>query len=330
MVVAPALVPSTMTVLRSIPRRWMSAVVMSTPPKSPWSASAEGGHVVGLVVVARAPRGSNRPDAPRHGGLDGPVVARRGRRTCRRAGRVRRPRGSPSPMGPSSSSIPAPSCTRPGSSRQQPMPIDAIPPAGVPTSIWPMSVTPDAGARRASRRAGANDANGNLPTQHRRRRGRRRRTSSDPSLTRQRDVQGGGAMDVSTAAGGEDRRDRGHGPGGRAPGVRAGARQRGVSARPASTTPQARRRLEDAGVRCVVVDLLDGWRRAPSPPMPTTCSTSLSPRPTTGTSTCRPTAVGVAWLMEHHRNARAFLHCSSTAVYKPMGHHVFAEDRPPR
>jgi UDP-glucuronate 4-epimerase len=34
---------------------------------------------------------------------------------------------------------------------------------------------------------------------------------------------------------------------------------------------------------------------------------------------------GLAWLMEHHRAARAFLHCSTTAVYKPLGHHVFAE-----
>jgi len=33
-------------------------------------------------------------------------------------------------------------------------------------------------------------------------------------------------------------------------------------------------------------------------------------------------------LMEHHGDARAFLHCSSTAVYKPMGHHVFAETDP--
>jgi nucleoside-diphosphate-sugar epimerase len=32
--------------------------------------------------------------------------------------------------------------------------------------------------------------------------------------------------------------------------------------------------------------------------------------------------------MEHHRAARAFVHCSSTAVYQPMGHHVFAEDGP--
>ena len=32
--------------------------------------------------------------------------------------------------------------------------------------------------------------------------------------------------------------------------------------------------------------------------------------------------------MEHHRGARAFLHCSSTAVYKPEGHRVFDEDGP--
>ena len=35
---------------------------------------------------------------------------------------------------------------------------------------------------------------------------------------------------------------------------------------------------------------------------------------------------GLATLMEHHQGAAAFLHCSTTAVYKPMGHHVFAED----
>jgi UDP-glucuronate 4-epimerase len=37
-------------------------------------------------------------------------------------------------------------------------------------------------------------------------------------------------------------------------------------------------------------------------------------------------AGGVAWLMDHLRGARAFVHCSSTAVYRPMGHHVFHED----
>jgi UDP-glucuronate 4-epimerase len=37
---------------------------------------------------------------------------------------------------------------------------------------------------------------------------------------------------------------------------------------------------------------------------------------------------GVANLMEHHQTAAAFLHCSSTAVYRPEGHREFAEDAP--
>ncbi len=38
----PALVPSTITVPRSIPRRWMSDFVMRTPAKSPWWVSVGG------------------------------------------------------------------------------------------------------------------------------------------------------------------------------------------------------------------------------------------------------------------------------------------------
>ena len=37
---------------------------------------------------------------------------------------------------------------------------------------------------------------------------------------------------------------------------------------------------------------------------------------------------GVANLMEHHQHAEAFLHCSSTAVYRPEGHREFTEDAP--
>lgn len=37
---------------------------------------------------------------------------------------------------------------------------------------------------------------------------------------------------------------------------------------------------------------------------------------------------GVALLMERFRGARAFLHCSTTAVYQPDGHRAFAEDAP--
>ena len=35
---------------------------------------------------------------------------------------------------------------------------------------------------------------------------------------------------------------------------------------------------------------------------------------------------GLAYLMEHHQRATAFLHCSTTGVYKPEGHRVFDED----
>jgi UDP-glucuronate 4-epimerase len=37
---------------------------------------------------------------------------------------------------------------------------------------------------------------------------------------------------------------------------------------------------------------------------------------------------GLASLMEHHRGATAFLHCSSTAVYKPAGHQALDESAP--
>ncbi len=37
---------------------------------------------------------------------------------------------------------------------------------------------------------------------------------------------------------------------------------------------------------------------------------------------------GLALLMERFRTARAFLHCSTTAVYQPDGHRAFSEDDP--
>jgi UDP-glucuronate 4-epimerase len=37
---------------------------------------------------------------------------------------------------------------------------------------------------------------------------------------------------------------------------------------------------------------------------------------------------GLASLMEHHREARAFLHCSSAAVYRPAGHRLLDEGSP--
>jgi nucleoside-diphosphate-sugar epimerase len=37
---------------------------------------------------------------------------------------------------------------------------------------------------------------------------------------------------------------------------------------------------------------------------------------------------GLALIMEHYQNAKAFLHCSTTAVYQPDGHTEFSEDSP--
>jgi UDP-glucuronate 4-epimerase len=87
---------------------------------------------------------------------------------------------------------------------------------------------------------------------------------------------------------------------------------------------EARRRLEAAGVRCVVVDLLAGEPSA----LPADADYVLNFAVTKTNNwdvDLQANCGGLAWLMEHHRDARAFLHCSTTAVYKPLGHHVFAE-----
>ncbi|HUI02171.1 MAG TPA: NAD(P)-dependent oxidoreductase [Acidimicrobiales bacterium] len=89
----------------------------------------------------------------------------------------------------------------------------------------------------------------------------------------------------------------------------------------------ARQRLEDAGVRCVPVDLGAGDLR----PLPAEADYVLNLAVTKSNdwdTDLLANCGGVASLMEHYREARAFLHCSSTAVYKPMGHHVFAEGDP--
>src|ERR1700685_3472350 len=90
---------------------------------------------------------------------------------------------------------------------------------------------------------------------------------------------------------------------------------------------EARRRLEAAGGNCVVVDLLAGRPRRP--PADGEHALNFAVTKTNDWDVdLAANSGGLAWLMEHHRRARAFLHCSSTAVYKPMGHRVFDEDGP--
>jgi len=89
----------------------------------------------------------------------------------------------------------------------------------------------------------------------------------------------------------------------------------------------ARARLEAAGVECVAVDLLTGELDG----LPADADYVLNFAVTKTNDwdvDLQANSGGVASLMEHHRRARAFLHCSTTAVYKPMGHHVFAETDP--
>ncbi len=86
----------------------------------------------------------------------------------------------------------------------------------------------------------------------------------------------------------------------------------------------ARRRLEAAGVRCVPVDLAAGDVAG----LPAGADYVLNfavGKSNNWELDLRTNSGGLSWLMEHHQEAAAFVHCSTTGVYKPMGHHVFAE-----
>lgn len=90
------------------------------------------------------------------------------------------------------------------------------------------------------------------------------------------------------------------------------------------TDAAARSDLESAGVECVPVDLEKGDVGS----LPEDADYVLNFAVAKTNDWERDLAAncgGLASLMEHHRSARALLHCSSTAVYKPAGHHLFAE-----
>jgi nucleoside-diphosphate-sugar epimerase len=112
-----------------------------------------------------------------------------------------------------------------------------------------------------------------------------------------------------------------------APVARALARDNGVIGAARFTNESARQQLTEAGVRCVTIDLESGDVAG----LPADADYVLNfavAKSNDWDADLAANVGGLASLMEHHRAARAFLHCSSTAVYKPMGHHVFAEDSP--
>jgi UDP-glucuronate 4-epimerase len=87
----------------------------------------------------------------------------------------------------------------------------------------------------------------------------------------------------------------------------------------------ARQSLEAAGVRCVPVDLSTGDVGG----LPADADIVLNfavAKSNQWELDLMANGGGLAWLMEHHQGAEAFVHCSTTGVYKPLGHHVFKEE----
>jgi UDP-glucuronate 4-epimerase len=88
--------------------------------------------------------------------------------------------------------------------------------------------------------------------------------------------------------------------------------------------PAARQRLESAGIRCVPIDLASG--DVGGLPRDADLVVNFAVAKSNDWDTdLESNSGGLAWLMEHHQGADAFLHCSTSGIYKPMGHHVFAE-----
>jgi UDP-glucuronate 4-epimerase len=91
--------------------------------------------------------------------------------------------------------------------------------------------------------------------------------------------------------------------------------------------PAARAALEDAGVHCHQVDL-EAPELLALPEDFTYALNFVIARSGAWVKDLDTSAGSVAFLQEHCRAAKAFLHCSSTAVYQPNPDVVFTEDDP--
>ena len=87
---------------------------------------------------------------------------------------------------------------------------------------------------------------------------------------------------------------------------------------------EARKRLEAAGVHCVALDLVDGDMTQLPDDFDYVLNFSVMKTNNWGAD-IDGNAGGTGELMFHCRNARAFLQCSSTAVYQPADHRAFQE-----
>ncbi|MCF2528026.1 NAD-dependent epimerase/dehydratase family protein [Yinghuangia soli] len=87
---------------------------------------------------------------------------------------------------------------------------------------------------------------------------------------------------------------------------------------------ESRERLEAAGVKCVKIDLAAGDVAGLPADADYVVNFAVA-KSGDWDADLDGNAGGVLWLMDHHRSARAFLHCSSTAVYQPAGHKLLKE-----
>ena len=88
-----------------------------------------------------------------------------------------------------------------------------------------------------------------------------------------------------------------------------------------------RERLEAAGVRCAAGDLAAG-RFGDLPRDFDQVLNFAVAKSGDWNRDLAGNAEGLGLLMQHCREARALLHCSSTAVYQPAGHELLTEDHP--
>jgi len=93
------------------------------------------------------------------------------------------------------------------------------------------------------------------------------------------------------------------------------------------TDRAAREALEAAGVHCVPVDLAAGDVSGLPADADYVLHFAVS-KTNNWDVDLAANSGGLAYLMEHHRQAAGFLHCSTTGVYKPEGHRDFKEDGP--
>jgi nucleoside-diphosphate-sugar epimerase len=88
-----------------------------------------------------------------------------------------------------------------------------------------------------------------------------------------------------------------------------------------------RQALEARGIECVPIDLESGDLHALSGRFDYIVNFAVA-KANVWDRDLDANAGGLLSLMAHVAGARGFLHCSSTAVYKPLGHHVFGEEGP--